>query len=208
MKEKHNILFLHGYRGDWEGSTREQYLIKNFGDIFNWNGFDINFSLPLKELLSYIENYIKDEDIDLIIGFSMGGWLASNIKTEKPVITINPALQLEDVIRLQTSDNTYKVGENYILPLFAKPEKTIILTPSLIKEYLNTDTKYPAEHSNKYYSFISIKDDILTPYTEEYKTQYLNVENVEWIDSIKHAMNNQFIKEKLIPKVKEFLNLN
>jgi predicted esterase YcpF (UPF0227 family) len=84
-----NILYIYGY-GSSPNSTTYNWLKKDLYDknvVCYW----YNQRNPEEAILE-LTNIVKDNDIDLIIGSSLGGWFSMHVasKTSKPCILINP----------------------------------------------------------------------------------------------------------------------
>lgn len=86
----HNILYIYGY-GSNPNSNTYSWLKSNFKDknvVCYW--YDQHNPEEAINSLSYIVSH--SSDIDLIIGSSLGGWIAMHVavKASKPCMLINP----------------------------------------------------------------------------------------------------------------------
>ena len=81
-----NILYIHGYNGSPFGSSYHH--LKLYAAGHNLHSIDYNPEQPELAIQS-IKQYVADNQIDLIIGASLGGFLAMHI-FGVPHIVVNP----------------------------------------------------------------------------------------------------------------------
>lgn len=85
------ILYIHGFKSCGSGN-KSRILREYFGE-----NFVISPDLPYspKRVISFLENIIKDNDINLLVGSSLGGYYAINLseKFNKKCVLINPSLK-------------------------------------------------------------------------------------------------------------------
>ena len=81
-----NILYIHGYNGSPFGSSYHH--LKLYAAGHNLHSIDYNPEQPELAIQS-IKQYVADNQIDLIVGASLGGFLAMHI-FGIPRIVVNP----------------------------------------------------------------------------------------------------------------------
>lgn len=81
-----NILYIHGYNGSPFGSSYHHFLHHATGHKLH--SIDYNPEQP-EQAIQSIKQYVADNHIDLIIGASLGGFLAMHI-FGVPRIVVNP----------------------------------------------------------------------------------------------------------------------
>ena len=99
-----NILYLHGF-----GSSATSRSIKILRETFsNFNIIAPELNPDVKEALSYVNRIINNRKIDLIVGTSLGGFLAIVCKnTRIPVLAINPTINPSEDLKKFLGKNSY-----------------------------------------------------------------------------------------------------
>jgi len=71
-----NILYLHGFGSSFDPHKAKVAKLTELGTV---TGPDIDYTKTYSDIKEVIENFISNipKSIDLIVGTSMGGWLAS-----------------------------------------------------------------------------------------------------------------------------------
>lgn len=86
------ILYIHGFRSSAKSSTILN-IKANYHHI-EVHAFDVTHH-PV-ESIKKIEDYIKEHDIDILAGTSLGGYYTLCAKVDIPKIAVNPAVNPED----------------------------------------------------------------------------------------------------------------
>lgn len=89
---KKKLLYIHGFRSSAQSSTILN-IKANYHDV-EVHAFDVTHH-PV-ESIKKIEDYIADNDIDILAGTSLGGFYTLCAKVDIPKIAVNPAIAPED----------------------------------------------------------------------------------------------------------------
>ena len=88
-----NILYVHGYGSVVDKAmTHPKYLeLSKLGTV---HAIAHDYSESYHKILGDTINYVIENDIDLIVGTSMGGWVASHVGAETgvPFVSLNPSI--------------------------------------------------------------------------------------------------------------------
>ena len=84
------IVYLHGWGSAFDPSSDKVAALSRLGPV---EGFDIDYTLPHEALFEAVETEIAKRAPDLLVGTSMGGWLAAwmSARLEIPFVALNPA---------------------------------------------------------------------------------------------------------------------
>ena len=138
------IAFFHGLESP-AVSDKTEYLQENFNNPY-CTALDYKND---KTVYDRTLEYVKNNDIDLLVGSSMGGWLAYCISTETgiPTVLFNPAFHSRS---FEICKPTGKIGSNHTVILgefdtLIKPEVTkyIIETYGIGEFFIHDE---PIEH--------------------------------------------------------------
>jgi predicted esterase YcpF (UPF0227 family) len=108
-----NILYIHGFRSSGTGSYKSEIIQKVFPEA---NIITPDLSHDLREDLCTLSNILDKGSIDLIIGTSMGGFIADYlaIQFDKPSILVNPLADIQHLInKTGQSWTNYKTGKEF-----------------------------------------------------------------------------------------------
>ena len=88
-----NILYLHGFASYFDPNASKVKELSSIGTVY---GFDIDYTQSPDDNIIKAQKFIKEKnnDIDLIVGCSLGGWLATKISeiTRIPFVALNPSV--------------------------------------------------------------------------------------------------------------------
>lgn len=86
-----NILYLHGFGSRFNPDNEKVKALSEIGIV---HGIDIDYTMHSDDVISHVSKKVYDEKIDLVIGTSMGGWLANRLGNLLgiPFVSINPAI--------------------------------------------------------------------------------------------------------------------
>lgn len=85
-----NILYIHGWGSRFDPTSDKILLLSEIGNV---TGVDVDYTQPISEIQETIYNAMIADDIDLLVGTSMGGYMANLMGTtwSVPYVMINPA---------------------------------------------------------------------------------------------------------------------
>lgn len=95
-KKKINILYIHGWKRYDGSSTTASYFSKHLSDKFNVYSISYDQANPIKAY-NKISKFVDDNNIDLVIGCSLGAFFALKLKNITKII-INPVTQPSNVL--------------------------------------------------------------------------------------------------------------
>lgn len=177
-----NLLYIHGFGSEYKPNSDKIKAIEEYG--FKVHGFTIDYTLPKKNLISMLKFFIRENNIDCIIGTSMGGHLALEVANELsiPVVAINPAIQ---------PYKTLKAGKH----IHHVTGKEFYLKQTTVDSY--TDVT----HQAKALIVLNMDDDVICPKDTIYKySQYYKIEK---LSSGGHRCDNIL---KAMPSIVNFFN--
>lgn len=99
-----NILYVHGLGSGKNSKTLDD--IKIFFNDYIVHGIEVNENAS--ESVKKIQHYVDNNNIDIIIGCSMGGFYASYIKNVKHKFLVNPAFQIKEIIKDRIGFGVYE----------------------------------------------------------------------------------------------------
>ncbi len=138
-----NILYVHGANSSFDKNNSRFDQFKEAGhDVV---GISHNFTQKFDDIIESNRQICIDQDIDLIVGTSLGGLLASNISyvTGIPSIVVNPATNVNLIVD--------KFGD--------------LMNSDVIASYNANEFK----HDNVIYVLLGSEDDVINPHdTEQY----------------------------------------
>lgn len=187
------IVYLHGYGSSSQSSTMK-YLAKKMPD-FNVIAPDI--PIDPEEALPFLKNYCANHKADLIIGTSMGGMYAMQM-TDYLRICVNPALhmsQLTDVLQVGTFERFQPTADGGTL---------YTITEDVIQHFQDMEQRLfdgiTSENQSKCWGFFA-DGDTLVNCKAEFAEHFTHVTDFHG----EHRMNNQVIRDVIIPAAKRIL---
>ena len=89
--DKLNIGYLHGFGSSFNIESDKCVALSKIGQV---HGLDIDYTIGSVEVMRTVGQFVIDKKLDLVVGTSMGGWLASHIGTlfGIPFVALNPAI--------------------------------------------------------------------------------------------------------------------
>lgn len=192
------ILYLHGL-GSSANSMTVSILKKQLKGQFDIVSFDLYHDCDLS--INLINQYLMHNNVDLIIGTSLGAFYALCIETNVPKILMNPALNPYQDLKLLVGYHEYFTKRQN------EKEKSFYLSESDLEKFLNYAPIYASEND---LIIISSKDEILgnTFETHLKEISYLIYEKhikCKTTNLCGHSMSAQFVKNELIKEINEFL---
>tara|TARA_R100000900_G_scaffold66106_1_gene52887 strand:+ start:183443 stop:184015 length:573 start_codon:yes stop_codon:yes gene_type:complete len=92
------IMYLHGYGSRFDPQSDKMQVLSQLGKVF---GPDLDYGQGPDTVLAVAMDFARREEPDLVIGTSMGGWLASHVGAALgiPFVALNPAIQPAQTLR-------------------------------------------------------------------------------------------------------------
>ena len=177
-----NILYIHGFGSDANSSTAKE-IIKGLGDNYKVITYSFNNSYELVETMidniKVARKLIKDNHIDIVVGTSMGAFIAMNCHDITKVIN-NPCMLPSEQLKQR-----------------AIPE----ITESELEKYRELEASQIISQFDKdnTYGLFGINDELFS-YEDLFKERY-NTTNVYTMND-GHRITNENIQNKLIPIIK------
>lgn len=164
-----NILYIHGYNSSGStGKLMEKLFKERYGDSVNV--YAPKISPIYQEARVQIDEFLKQHDIDLIVGTSLGGFLTLDTHGYFRIV-VNPILHpYKDLQAINAKKEDYESYEN--VELFLDNEDGI-----------------------EVFGMFGDEDEVMN-YQEEYKK---NLRNFKIIKGMKHQMSEKDIQEAIIP---------
>ena len=85
------LVYFHGYGSRFDSSSDKIKHLEILGEVF---GYNIDYTENASDVIQKAKEYVTEQKPDLVVGTSMGGWLASHIGAifGIPFVAINPSL--------------------------------------------------------------------------------------------------------------------
>ena len=92
------ILYCHGFASSFDPSTEKVTKLSALGQV---RGFDIDYTQPAYQLIEHARALFDPAQVDVIVGTSMGGWLAAALgsRLALPFVAINPSIMPAQTLR-------------------------------------------------------------------------------------------------------------
>ena len=112
--DKLSIVYLHGFASKFDYDSVK---VKGLMQIGNVSGFNIDYTQHQSDILELAINEIHNKEFDLIVGSSMGGWLASQVANSLnlPFVAINPAISPSNLLKPYIGTHEDYYGMNFTL---------------------------------------------------------------------------------------------
>ena len=109
-----NILYVHGFASSYDQLSEKVQALKTIGDVF---GVDIDYSKSVEEIENRIYRATLENDIDLLVGTSMGGYCSALLGSKYgiPFVAINPATDPRTSLVRHLGAGTTFDGVDYFL---------------------------------------------------------------------------------------------
>jgi uncharacterized protein len=109
-----NILYLHGFGSEYNPASTKVAELRKLGAVF---GIDLDYTLGFQTVLNQVQAHINSAGIDLVVGTSMGGYLASH--SGLPFVAINPAVSPSQSLNKYLGEFTDYQGVSKMLTIMA-----------------------------------------------------------------------------------------
>jgi uncharacterized protein len=105
MTDKLKIMYLHGYGSQFNPGSDKVKALQKLGEV---DGPDIDYGKGQQHVTDQVVAFAWDKDYDLIVGTSMGGWLASHVCVRicVPFVALNPATSPSQSLRKHVTTPT------------------------------------------------------------------------------------------------------
>jgi len=114
------ILYLHGYNSRFDPTTDKMKELSVLGEV-------VGISIDYNKTKTVIENALSDmpNDIDILVGTSMGGWLSNKLGTltDLPYVSINPAINPNHLLELKLPE--FDINNNFGIVLLDENDEMI-----------------------------------------------------------------------------------
>ena len=84
-----NILYIHGFGSKYDPEHEKIKTLESIGTVF---GVDVDYTRGFRSCFETIMDVFLTGSVDLVVGTSMGGYMASHVGAESgtPFVAINP----------------------------------------------------------------------------------------------------------------------
>lgn len=151
------------------------------------------------EALPYLKELCAKEQPDLVIGTSMGGMYAQQMRDFKR-ICVNPAFNMS------TMSKVLKTGEHQFFNRRKDNQKTFRITRDIIQHHNQMERQQfkdiTPEQKETCWGLFGINDPVVNTY-DLFKKHYPNAMKFEG----EHRLNEKVLKKVIIPLVKEILGI-
>lgn len=109
-----NIMYLHGFGSNFDPESNKVKMLSTIGNV---SGIDIDYTESYDLIVRQIINAIIDNDSDLIVGTSLGGYFANavGVKSGIPFVMINPAVDPKNQLKKYVGSGIDFTGKKYTL---------------------------------------------------------------------------------------------
>lgn len=187
------LIYFHGFGSSGAGST-----VNTLRELLpNWTVLAPDIPVDPAEALPFLKESSKKEQPDVIVGTSMGGMYAQQMRGRKR-ICINPAFDLP-----QHKDILYEGTFEFLNPR-RDGETTFTITPEIISHFEEMEAQQfdgitDDDKENVYGLFAD--NDTTVNCEDIFRQHYKNVIHFHG----EHRLNRQVIEEVLVPLVKEIV---
>ena len=189
MSSELTILYLHGFASAFNPNSKKVEALSKLGNVV---GIDIDYAKTRGEIEEDILRFVHSNDINLIVGCSMGGYNAINIgaATGIPCVALNPAIFPERKLQ----ERVGKTIANYVT------KEKIVITEEHVRSY-NPFKKEFSFESEACCLVLLDKDDNVIDSAETYET-LKDIYKCVVYDGGSHRFEHM---EEALPLVKELL---
>ena len=189
------IVYFHGFASSGASGTVE--LLRKLLPEVDVVAPDI--PVDLAEALPFLQQFVKDEQPDLIIGTSMGAMYAQQMFGFKK-ICVNPAFNMSRM------SNALKTGEHKFLNGRKDSQKTFKITKDIIQHFNMMErqqfkgiTDFDKENT---YGLFGIHDKSVNTY-DLFRKYYKNATRFDG----EHQLNEKVLKSAVLPLVRQILGI-
>ena len=191
------IIYLHGFGSSHASGTVE--ILRR--DLPNDEVVAPDIPVDPVEALPYLEELCEREQPDLIIGTSMGGMYAQQMRAFRRIL-VNPAFTMS------TMSKTFRTGEYHFFNGRYDGAKTFKITKDIIQHHNQMERQQfkniSSEEKETCWCLVGLRDTSVTNAESLFKKHYL-ADHVIRFDG-EHQLNDKVIKKVLIPLVEQLRN--
>lgn len=193
MKQK--ILYLHGLSSSGQSSTA-----KNLRVLYpDYEILSPDLPILPSETLEMLRTLCEKECPDIIIGTSMGGMFAGQLKGHYKIL-VNPAFHVSEFMRTQ-------LGVHKFLNLRQNGKTDYEITPELCDAYQTVEARQfeniSSSDREKTYALFGKYDTLVHGY-DEFVSHYKQ-DNAVWFEG-EHRLNVEIIKDNVTPLIHKIMN--
>ena len=188
------LIYFHGFGSSGAGST-----VNTLRELLpNWTVLAPDIPVDPTEALPFLKEFCKKEQPDVIVGTSMGGLCAQQMRGFKR-ICINPAFDIsqhKDILR----EGTFEFFNQR-----CDGEKTFTITPEIIQHFAEMEAHQfdGITDDDKEHVYGLFADNDTTVNCEDlFRQHFKNVIHFHG----EHRLNREVIEEVLVPLIKEITN--
>jgi len=191
------IVYFHGF-----GSSHASGTVENLRNMLPDDEI-VAPDIPVDpvDALPYLLDFVKQEAPDLIIGTSMGGMYAQQMRGYRRLL-VNPAFNMS------TMSKGLKTGEHKFFNGRYDGAKTFKITKDIIQHHNQMERQQfkgiTADDKEKVWCFVGLHDTTVTN-AEAVFTKNYPKDHVVRFDG-EHQLNDKVIKKVIIPKIEELRN--
>lgn len=188
------IIYFHGF-----GSSHASGTVENLRNMLPQDEI-LAPDIPVDpvEALPYLKQYVTENNPDLIIGTSMGGMYAQQMRGYKRFL-VNPAFTMS------TMSKVLKTGEYKFFNGRYDGAKTFRITKEIILHHNQMERQQfkdiPAEDKENVWCFVGLNDKSVTNAEAVFKKNY-PADHVIRFDG-EHQLNDKVIKKVILPRIEE-----
>lgn len=191
------IIYLHGFGSSHASGTVE--ILRR--ELPNDEVVAPDIPVDPVEALLYLEELCEREQPDLIIGTSMGGMYAQQMRAYRRIL-VNPAFTMS------TMSKTFRTGEYHFFNGRYDGAKTFKITKDIIQHHNQMERQQfkniSSEEKETCWCLVGLRDTSVTNAESLFKKHYL-ADHVIRFDG-EHQLNDKVIKKVLIPLVEQLRN--
>lgn len=108
-----NILYVHGFGSRFDPDSDKVNQLSKLGHVY---GITVDHTFPAQALAD-VARMLVENDIDLMVGTSMGGWLVNHaaLLYEVPFVAINPCVEPAEMLKKYDGAGVDHYGKEYYL---------------------------------------------------------------------------------------------
>ena len=84
-----NILYIHGFASEYDPKSAKVECLRKLGTV---TGVTVDYTQGYDSVRAVILDAILSNSIDLVVGTSMGGYMASHVSAGIPFVALNPSV--------------------------------------------------------------------------------------------------------------------
>jgi len=107
-----NILYIHGWGSSYDPDAPKVEALRKLGDVY---GVNLDYTEGYDAVLAHAVGHVVMHDIKMVVGTSMGGFMASRVGKMMgiPYVACNPALRPSKQLKKYLGEGTTHDGEPY-----------------------------------------------------------------------------------------------